>query len=508
MSDLKNHAMPKSWNPRALLLLALCLLAFALRAAHADLMEFKHDEAVAWLRATALARGVEFPWAGLVSSKGLENFPLFLYLLGGLCRVFHAPDRLIWPIALLNSLAIVPIYWGVRILFDGKVAWITALLYAVSPCAILMSRKLWAQDLLPFLVSAMFFLAVVLVSGPPAKKGMASALFALLAVTSCQIHFSALFLLAAYAVIFALNRAAFRVRAMMSGAAIGLLPALPYVFFQVGHRADGFAALREKAGGFSRFHPKELLNYFLRQPVDEGFYGLLGPDYRSFASAIKGYSGLRYLLSFLVLTGVVIAAIRFVKADHEARRRYSFILILIMLPLALLGLSRIPLIPSYFLIFYPMPFLLAALALSEGCGWLQRKIYLGDANLFLGILLSIIMVYQVLYVVRFNGKIGVDGGGHGDYGATYSATLADARDWLSRGQPPEALPVEDLNRLALVVYCHLEGTEVSFPKRQAPSQGPINNSYRKFITAPLTPLERGEAMDARRLALKMMAKTN
>ncbi|MBI3979852.1 MAG: hypothetical protein HY331_16875 [Chloroflexi bacterium] len=60
-------------------LIAILALAAYLRLAHADLAEFKRDEATAALMALDLLAGRRFPLVGLGTSvPGLENGPLFI----------------------------------------------------------------------------------------------------------------------------------------------------------------------------------------------------------------------------------------------------------------------------------------------------------------------------------------------------------------------------------------------------------------------------------------------
>ena len=114
---------------------------------------------------------------------------------------------------------------------------------------------------------------------------------------------------------------------------------------------------------------KDLLNFFARQVVDEDYHALLGPDYLPFVQSLAGYQGLRYLLSFAVLGGLGLCAFRFLRRRAGHRRRAAGLLLtLTAVPLLLLGLSRLPLIPAYFIIFYPMPFLFAALFIDWALG--------------------------------------------------------------------------------------------------------------------------------------------
>lgn len=501
MCKVAKYLLHQALNRRSIGLLLLMLLAFTLRVWRLDLMEFKHDEAVAYLRATALTMGVEFPWTGLVSSKGIENFPLFLYLLGFFHIILHQPHQVVWIIALLNSVAVLLIFKGTRILLNVRTAWLTALLYATSPCAIFLSRKIWAQDLMPFWASAMFCLSAFLIFGRPLRKGIWSGLFAFLAVTSFQIHFSALFLLPAYIIVIWWNRASFKGSSAIFGAVAGLLPAIPYVIYQFGRGIGMFVELSGNNISLKRFHLKELMNYFVRQPVDEGFHGMLGNEYGNFLRAIPGYGGLRYMISALVVIGVVLVILQVIRGNRETRRREGFVLTLAIVPLALLVTCRISLIPSYFIIFYPLPFLFAALPIAEGWEWAHNRVLPLASNGAFVILIMIITGSQLIYIFCFLKKIDMDGGTYGDYGKTYASLLATVRQWKSDDAVVDSLSVEDLNMLALVVAFHSKPQMAGLRHETTANHLDLRQSYDK---STLTTLQRVEAEKARRLATQLL----
>ena len=417
----------------AVALVGLFILAWVPRAVRSDLMEFKHDEAVAWIRSAAMVEGIEFPCTGLVSSQGLENFPLFLYLCAAFQVLFNQPHQLIQPIALLNSLAIFFIFGSVQRLINRRVAWLTCLLYAISPCAIFFSRKIWAQDFMPFWSATLFYFGTVLLTDKKERHlAWIPFCFAFLAVTSIQIHFSALFLLIGYLVaLFATRRDILKSPiSLTAGAITGLLPAIPYFYHLIFQAGLTSTPLFQKLGASMHFRPKELLVYFVRQPADEGFHGYLGPDYLPYLASIPGYQIVRYSLSLAVVIGIVICLYRLLRSKTEEQVKYKFCFILTLVPLLLMGLARIPLVPSYFIIFYPLPFFLVALTLD----WLWVGLAkLKTDKLIICVCLILMMffcIYQLCYVGNFMHKMDVEGGTQGEYGITYSE-IQEAGHWLA-----------------------------------------------------------------------------
>jgi 4-amino-4-deoxy-L-arabinose transferase-like glycosyltransferase len=420
--------------PTAWLLILLFLAALTLRAARSDLMEFKHDEAVAWLRAHALAQGGEFPCRGLVSSRGVDNFPLFLYLLAAMERLFTQPHQLVWPIAFLNSLSVFFIFSSIHRLYGRRAAWMTTLLYAFSPCAIAFSRKIWAQDLLPFWVTALFFLAVqMMMSRQSRTKAWCGFAFGLLATTAWQIHYSALFLCCGYLFFFIFYYRFLRplpLAAMGAGIMVGLLPAIPY-FLQGGWSSLPVPRhLPDSLASGLHWRPKDLLNFFIRQPIDETYYALLGPEYKGFVQAIPGYNSLRYLLCLFVLGGMALCFWRLMRQSAKRNsQRAGLIAVLTLLPLLILGLSRFPLIPSYFIVFYPLPFLFPALLIDKGWRCAQRSWGPVIAGRTIITLFTVIIVYQIIFQGAFLSRIAGQGGASGEYGIAY-ADQAQATRWI------------------------------------------------------------------------------
>jgi len=427
-------------------LLALFLLALALRCLRTGLMEFKHDEAAGWLMAHGLRAGIHFPSTGLFSSKGVENFPLFIYILTAFQTVFRRPDMVVWPIAFLNSLAILPIFSATRKLFDRRTAWLTCIMYSFAPASVFFSRKIWAQDMLPFWASVMFWLTVGLMEGDREKRsGPRRFLLGFMAVTAFQIHLSSLFLLPAFLVIVCLYRERFRpFLPLCLGILGGLIPAIPY-FVHVIPKLDEVAGiLHEEVGGGLRFRLKELVLFFVRQTSDEGLPALLGPDYHRFLSSVPMYNLLRHVLSALVVAGAGICAARIVRGGERERRAGVLLLLLMGVPLVLLALSRIALFPSYFLIFCPLPFLLAALAVVTGAEILARPIHPAAMRLVLIGCAAFLLIGHLAYHVQFLRLIKEHGGTRGDYGICFAETLRAARWLKERRVSPGSLRPEDL----------------------------------------------------------------
>ena len=63
------------------ILTLIILLATYLRLSDLGLMEFKYDEAMVSVLTVDLVKGHVFPQVGIMSSVGLHNPPLFIYIM-------------------------------------------------------------------------------------------------------------------------------------------------------------------------------------------------------------------------------------------------------------------------------------------------------------------------------------------------------------------------------------------------------------------------------------------
>jgi 4-amino-4-deoxy-L-arabinose transferase-like glycosyltransferase len=130
--------------------IAILVLASALRLGAPGTIEFKRDEAALSQLALDMARGRDFPLLGISSSVGIPNAPFNIYIMA-LPYLFSSDPTLATQfIGLLNSFAVALTYVLARRYFGTTAAVVAALAYAASPWGVLYSRKIWAQDLLPF----------------------------------------------------------------------------------------------------------------------------------------------------------------------------------------------------------------------------------------------------------------------------------------------------------------------------------------------------------------------
>jgi hypothetical protein len=154
----RGAALRKRWDVIALA--GIVLLGGWLRCSRLDLMEFKDDEWRLHSLAVEQASG-RMQLTGMMSSVGVHNPPMPVYLFSIPALFTKDPVACAWLAALLNTAAIAGTYVLARMWASRLASLAAAFLFAVSPSAVLMSRKVWAQDLLPFVVVCFFILGVL-----------------------------------------------------------------------------------------------------------------------------------------------------------------------------------------------------------------------------------------------------------------------------------------------------------------------------------------------------------
>ncbi len=123
-------------------------LAAVVRLARPDLTEFKADEGRLLTLALQAAAG-DVPRHGIASSVGFPNAPLSVWLYALPLLLWRHPFAPTLFTGLLNTLAVAGVYWLARRTWGAPAALAGALLLAAGPWAIIFSRKIWAQNLLP-----------------------------------------------------------------------------------------------------------------------------------------------------------------------------------------------------------------------------------------------------------------------------------------------------------------------------------------------------------------------
>jgi 4-amino-4-deoxy-L-arabinose transferase-like glycosyltransferase len=365
-------------------------------------MEFKADEAEACrLALHALGRrepgvGRFFPTSGTVSSVGFAFPPLFVYVLALPLAIVREPVAAAAFIAATNVVAVWLCYVAGTRYFSRFVGLAAAAFFALSPWAIVYSRKIWSPDLLPICTCA-FLIALheFLVE----KRSRAAVWLILLVGVAVQFHFSAGLLAVLVLAAFVIGRDALRARHValgLGGLAVLYAPYLWYVVVE-GHV---YAA----AHGRDLSTTRRLLTS-LRDTLTVGFDDRI-------SHVLGSQSAAAFPLSVAFGTISVAGLVGSCRGWRKRPLAGARALLVVWFILPLVALTVLPIRPfdHYFIVLYPLPFLGLALALEtlsrryRGWGWLALAGCLATFAVFDGQLFRTVVA---------------DGGAPGDYGVAY-----------------------------------------------------------------------------------------
>jgi hypothetical protein len=388
--------------------LAIIATAALARFIRLDLMEFKEDEAEACrlaLHALGYSEpgvGRFFPTAGLVSSVGVPNPPLFVYVVALPLVLVRSPLAPAAAIAAANVLAVWLCYVAGKRIWSRSVGIVAAALFALSPWSIFFSRKIWAQDLLP-LVTTLYLLelhALVV-----RRKERAVATLVLLAAVGTQLHFSALVLVVvlAAALIAARDAVTWRWIAVGVGGAAAL-----YGPFLVLH-------------GSSLFHPHSSVSPTIVHRLANTVH--LTAEIAS-ADQLSSVSGARTPLAEPI--GLLLAAVAAVglaaaarAGSTRARTLAALLTLWYALPALLLTLTPTIAYLHYFIVVLPLPFLGVARCVE----------YMARRSTPVA---AVAVVAALAYFGATDGQLFVrivrNGGSPGDDGVGYRFRVAIVRD--------------------------------------------------------------------------------
>ena len=362
------------------LLLAILLLAAGLRFYHLDWVEYKLDEAnISRLALNMVRTGRVTAW-GIGSSVGIHNGALSVWLLAIPYAASSSPLVATGFVAALNVLAVAMTFAFTRKVAGPMAGLIAALLFAVAPWAVLNSRKLWAQDLLPPFVIAYLWTAYLAL----VEKKRWWLVGHVLALAACiQLHYSALtlvFLTVFLILLFWWRRWSWKVLAVVT--VVGVLGFAPFLYL------DAITLARDSITGQAHTFPNltrivQTVPY-RKAVVDTTAFQMAwimvtGSDLHSLAGASEFRNYLSSLLPvaplFAALGGLVLVALawalwRAARAWNDAQAKAGFMVAMGMVfPTLLFVWHSTPVFPHYFILLYPWPYVLVGMFLV----WLAQQ---------------------------------------------------------------------------------------------------------------------------------------
>ena len=120
-------------------------------------MEWKGDEQWMVARAISVAHDGVLPWLGMGSGVNILNPGFSIWPFALFARLTDNPVAMVQWVQWSNVIALWAFFWLVirAVPAESRSVWLWGLaLFAVNPLAVLYSRKLWAQDILPIFTVA------------------------------------------------------------------------------------------------------------------------------------------------------------------------------------------------------------------------------------------------------------------------------------------------------------------------------------------------------------------
>jgi 4-amino-4-deoxy-L-arabinose transferase-like glycosyltransferase len=353
-----NLSLGKDWSTWALL--GILILAFLLRMGWPTLAEFKLDEATVAADALAIAYRGDRPVVGVGSSIRVSNLPLTPYLMAIPLRLWSDPVAAILFVGLLNGLAVLACYALGRAYFGRAVGLLAAFLFAVSPWAALYGRKIWPRDL-PLVVLGFFaaLLATFVRGRPWALVGAFASMAALIGFQLEGLAFIPMLLIPML-----LFRKQVARWPLLVGVLILILAFAPYLLYdarQDWHNVRGFQRYLGETGHFSL----DALHYALRLTGSEGIHTMAGGRFQEYIDGLPDLWWLNWLMMGLLALALLYGVFQVVRGPKERRRPIFFLLLWFAVPVALQTRPTTTVQPHYFVLLYPVQFLLTAIFLVD-----------------------------------------------------------------------------------------------------------------------------------------------
>ena len=346
-------------------LLALFLLGLWVRWDRLQYAEFAADQAWVLSRARDLVEEGEVPLAGIGSSAGAAQGPIEIYLLALPAALGDDPVVATAFVGLLQLLAVIGTYFFTARHFGRTTAWVATVLFSANPWALHFSRKLWTPDLLPFF-SLLYFAAVfaAVVERKKHQYSLACLWFSFLFFIHPQVLVYTPLLLG----IAVVGWRRHGLRPLLLGGAGALLVAAPYLY----HDAQiGFHNLRSYLGtaGASAQVDLEGPRQLVMMASAAGFPTLMSYGFRGEWPLSDQTAG-NALATGLLAVGLAwvlwragLAAVGRGAAGDGAK--CGLLALWLLLPALLTVRHTMNLLPHYFLVVYPVQFILIGLALAR-----------------------------------------------------------------------------------------------------------------------------------------------
>lgn len=341
----------------------ILVIAAFMRFGRAGIVEYFHDDGMLATMAQEMANGQAFHLTGILSSTGIPNPPTSVYALLPFFWISRDPVFAIYGIMALNVLG-VGLLWIIGHRYFGRLTGIVAgLAYAVSPWAVLYSRKLWAQDYhTPFFLLALLLALYGFLEGESRPLFRSSRFWAQvfslpILLFAMQIHFAAWALFPLYLILLWIGRKRIAWKTFGLSVLLSVVVLLPYGIglFQTLQAdptriSDAAHRTQERTEPFTI----KALTYAVLLQGGDGLEEWVAPaqqqDFQIVADAVRGAHDYTDTLTRFILIGLFCLFAFFGPGKHPLR---FLLLWWVFAPPLVLTLNLTPVYPHYFVAALP-----------------------------------------------------------------------------------------------------------------------------------------------------------
>jgi Dolichyl-phosphate-mannose-protein mannosyltransferase len=403
----------------------IILIAAYLRLASLNLAEFKSDEAGTSFVLKALVQQGKFPLVGPPLSTGGNAGPIYYYMLAIPFLISSNPIVASTFIAILNIVGVILTFKFAREFFNERIALIATALDAVSPFAVLFSRKIWNPDLIfPFTVILFYCLYSFVIKNKPRYLIPLFVAFAII----LQIHPVTLFLAPVILLFLWKSRSQIQSKYLLIGIALSLILFLPFIYGETTSNFSETGSLASTLRDFTFGNVNlNLISLISSDTSGSGFEYVLGSSATSFYSSIFNANSYFVVESLCLYLGFALVLVRAARNPFGENLRYSMLLLWVAIPAAILLFFNpaLGLWPHHAVMFFPANFLMVAVAFDFA---MTRKTspmtifgkrfrdWPRITRISAKVILLSILLAQLTFGIGFLGFLDSHGGTGGDYG--------------------------------------------------------------------------------------------
>lgn len=392
-------------------LVLIVFFAAIFRLSNLDLIEFKYDEALSTFQAFLFYIYPNVPQVGLIASTGMYNFPLFNYLLIIISLFSKNPQYISFIIALINVGMIALYFLLNKKLFSTSIAFVSAMTLAISPWAIIFSRKIWAQDLI-LLFAVPFYYYFLLILKTKKAKNLSILIFLLFLLV--QLHASGIFLAISTFIIFIIFKIKLSRSSILRGLVWGFIFLIPFLIFEI----SSTPFCRDCVAFFEYqklSHYFDIENFLRPFQILNGlnFRYLLGDDYSDFLKFSPILQPIIYIFILEIFIFIIIAICYFKNKNNK----YYLLFLVTLIPL-LYFVTRTPAYLHYYVIILPLVCLIYALLFNYLYSLRKNLTY----KSFIILIFLFFFISKLIFTLLFFQFIEQKRDISGDYGPIFKLT--------------------------------------------------------------------------------------